>query len=443
MVLIFQRRNEKSFIFKIRLNFIINLWEKEDKKISMQKTIWFISKYASPPQYAKAPSRLFYLAKESINLEYNVLFITSDSNHFSNFPHTNKTYNDEYDEGVHIKWIKTKKYKKTASITRILSWFDFEWKLFSMNITNIIKPDVVIVSSLSIFSIIYGYYLKRKFKAFLVFEIRDIWPLTMTEEGGFSKWNPLVLLIGLIEKFGYKKADLIVGTMPRLDLHVRSVLGYERPFFCSPLGFDPNNYKSEIIEEKNPFQKFVPQNKVIVGYAGSMGITNALEPFIEAIKLASVHENIHFLLVGSGDLKEGFEEQLRGFENVTFLPRIAQNEVKLFLKVCDILYLSTQHSKVWDYGQSMNKVVEYMLASKPIIASYSGYPSMIDEANCGAFVNSNKPTELKNAILNFVDMDIEERLKKGANGREWIYNNRKYSLLAYEYMQAIMKFAKT
>ncbi len=36
----------------------------------------------------------------------------------------------------------------------------------------------------------------------------------MTEEGGFSKWHPLVLLIGFIEKFGYKKADLIVGLMP-------------------------------------------------------------------------------------------------------------------------------------------------------------------------------------------------------------------------------------
>ncbi len=34
----------------------------------------------------------------------------------------------------------------------------------------------------------------------------------------------------------------------------------------------------------------------------------------------------------------------------------------------------------------MNKVVEYMLAGKPIIASYTGYPSMINEAECGYFV---------------------------------------------------------
>ncbi|MEA2017506.1 MAG: glycosyltransferase family 4 protein, partial [Campylobacterota bacterium] len=341
--------------------------------------IWCISKYASPPNYSKMPARLFVLAKEFIKLGHNATLITSDSNHFSKFPDTNETYNFEMIEDVPLWWIKTKKYMKTASVARILSWFDFERKLFSLDTKKLDKPDIVIVSSLSIFTILYGYYLKKKFNSFLVFEIRDIWPLTMTEEGGFSKWHPLVLLIGFIEKFGYKKADLVVGTMPRLDLHVENILGYEKPFHCSPLGFDPVNYQEEIVNI-NSFDEVFPKNKVIIGYAGSMGITNALEPFMETIKLLKENSNIHFMLVGSGDLKTVFQEELKNCTNVTFLPRIGQNEVKYFLQKCDILYLSTKDSKVWDYGQSMNKVVEYMLASKPIIASYTGYPSMINEA---------------------------------------------------------------
>ena len=402
----------------------------------MLKNIWFISKYASPPQYAKAPSRLFYLAKEFVKLGNTVTLITSDSNHFSTFPNTNKICNDEQKDGVGIKWIKTKKYKRTASFSRILSWIDFEWKLFSMSLKNIKPPEVVIVSSLSIFSIIYGYYLKRRFNAFLVFEIRDIWPLTMTEEGGFSKWHPLVLLIGFIEKFGYKKADLVVGTMPRLDLHVKEILGFDKPFFCSPLGFDPANYLETTGKEKL-FNRYVPENKVIVGYAGSMGITNALQPFIDAIKLLKDNDKIYFLLVGSGDLKSKFENELIEYKNVKFLPRIAQDEVKHFLNICDILYLSTQHSKVWDYGQSMNKVVEYMLASKPIIASYAGSPSMINEANCGVFVNSEKPEALRDAVVDFVNMSEDERLIRGQNGKDWIYKHRQYHILATEYLNAI------
>ncbi|MFW2578984.1 glycosyltransferase family 4 protein [Aliarcobacter butzleri] len=402
-----------------------------------------ISKYASPPNYSKMPARLFILAKEFIKLRHNTTLITSDSNHFSSYPKTSEIYNFEKVENVPLYWLKTKKYIKTASIDRVLSWFDFERKLFKMDLNKIEKPDVVIVSSLSIFSIIYGYYLKKKFNAFLIFEIRDIWPLTMTEEGAFPKWHPLVLLIGFIEKLGYKKSDLVVGTMPRLDLHVKDILGYERPFHCSPLGFDPINYQEEIIKN-NPFDEVFPKNKVVVGYAGSMGITNALEPLIETIKLLENHENIHFMLVGSGDLKATFEDQLRNFSNVTFLPRIGQSEVKYFLQKCDILYLSTKDSKVWDYGQSMNKIVEYMVAGKPIIASYTGYPSMINEANCGYFEDTSNVDSLKNKILSIVNLTQKERKNLGLNGKKWIYENRQYSKLAKEYIDKIneLRFSK-
>jgi len=402
-----------------------------------------ISKYASPSNYSKMPARLFVLAKEFIKLGYKTTLVTSDSNHFSTYPYTKEIYNFEVVDDVPLCWVKTKKYVKTASIDRVLSWFDFERKLFKLDLNKIDKPDVVIVSSLSIFSIIYGYYLKKKFNSFLVFEIRDIWPLTMTEEGGFSKWHPLVLLIGFIEKFGYKKADLVVGTMPKLDLHVKNILGYEKPFHCSPLGFDPINYQEEIMDN-NPFDEVFPKNKVIVGYAGSMGITNALEPFIETIKLLKNNENIHFMLVGSGDLKASFEEQLKNCTNVTFLSRIRQSEVKHFLQKCDILYLSTKDSKVWKYGQSMNKVVEYMLASKPIIASYTGYPSMINEGNCGYFENTSNANDLKDKILSIVNLREEERKKLGENGKKWIYENRQYSQLAKEYIDKIneLRFPK-
>jgi glycosyltransferase involved in cell wall biosynthesis len=151
------------------------------------------------------------------------------------------------------------------------------------------------------------------------------------------------------------------------------------------------------------------------------------------------NKDIHFLLVGSGDLKEKFEKELNGYKNVTFLPRIGQDQVKYFLDICDILYLSTQHSKVWDYGQSMNKIVEYMLASKPIIASYNGYPSMINEADCGLFVNSIDPLLLKDSILHFVKMSNKERTNIGENGKKWIFSNRKYDLLAKTYFEIISK----
>jgi glycosyltransferase involved in cell wall biosynthesis len=399
--------------------------------------ICIVAKYAPPPKYSKISARLFYLAKEFIKLGHKTTLVTSDSNHLATFPSSQNTYNYEVIDDVPLWWIRTKKYTKTASINRVLSWLDFERKLFMFDTKILEPPDVVIVSSISIFTILYGWYLKKKYNATLVFEIRDIWPLTMVEEGGFSKWHPFVLLLGLIEKFGYKKADLVVGTMPKLDLHVKNILGYNKPFFCSPLGFNFEDYKAGFLNEKNPFDDIFPKNKVIVGYAGSMGITNALENFIEAIRMLKYNSNIHFMLVGSGDLRLGFKKRLVDCKNVTFLPRLEQNKVKYFLKKCDILYLSTKNSRVWEYGQSMNKIVEYMLASKPIIASYAGFQSMLNEANCGNFVRTLNPLDVKNAILNMTNMSLEDRRKLGENGRKWIYDNRQYSKLAKEYIDAI------
>ena len=261
--------------------------------------------------------------------------------------------------------------------------------------------------------------------------------MTLIEEGGFSKWHPLSLIIGYIEKFGYKNSDLIVGTMPNLKQHVLNMRITNKPVFCSPLGFEPNNYKGEDISLNNPFQNLIPENKIVIGYAGSMGISNGMQIFIEAIRIMNVYENIHFLLVGSGDLKEKYQKLLCENTNVSFLPRIEQNQVKYFLSTCDFLYLSTQASKVWDFGQSMNKVVEYMLAAKPIIATYSGYPSMINESDCGVFVNTKNPDELRDVFLAYAKLSKDQLSQIGENGRRWIFENRTYAKLAAKYFEKI------
>lgn len=399
--------------------------------------IWCVSKYVTPPNYGSSPSRLYYLADEFNKLGHNATLITSDSNQFANFPNTDKTYNFDKWNFTPIVWLKTYKYSKSASVDRVLSWLDFERKLFFLDTKKLSKPDVVIVSSLSIFSIIYGFYLKKRFNAFLVFEIRDIWPLTMTEEGNFSKYHPLVILIGLIEKFGYKKADLIVGTMPGLFKHVANILGFNKQVYCSPLGFDKDSYSDDLQVADNIFTNVFPSNKFVIGYAGSLGITNALEPFINTVKKLKNNQEIHFMVIGNGDLKPKFENELVDCKNITFLPRTEQKNIKYFLQNCDVLYLSTKKSKVWDYGQSMNKVVEYMLAGKPILASYSGFPSMINEAECGWLVNSADEVILTDTILEISKMSKQQLETIGKRGKDWIIKNRNYAKLASDYIEII------
>ena len=400
--------------------------------------ILFISKYATPPNYGTA-SRIFHLSEEMNSLGSDVSILTSDANHFGKFPKYKKIYNELSSEKYKVNIIRTIKYKRTTSLKRILSWIDFEMKVFYLLfLKRAYLPDILVVSSLSFFTILNGLLFKFFFKVPLVFEIRDIWPLTLTAEGGYKNKNPLIMLMSFIEKIGYKYSDLIIGTMPGLDKHLEKLNIKNKRFFCSPLGFYEN---SSFDQKKQDLQQIInlDDKKITIGYAGSMGITNALDNFIETIILMKDNPNVQFALVGSGDLRNTYYEKLNNLNNVAFGPKIPSNLVPHFLDNCDILYLSTHDSEVWDYGQSMNKLVDYMLAGKTIIASYSGMQSMINEANCGEFISTKDPNKLKEIFEKYISLGKLRLNEIGLRGKHWLLENRSYKNLACTYLNELQK----
>tara|TARA_A100001015_G_C14703837_1_gene599344 strand:+ start:250 stop:732 length:483 start_codon:yes stop_codon:yes gene_type:complete len=144
-------------------------------------------------------------------------------------------------------------------------------------------------------------------------------------------------------------------------------------------------------------------------------------------------DNVQFIIIGDGDLKEKYKRKLSSQDNIIFGPRIDNKDVPSLLSLCDILYLSTFPSKVWEYGQSLNKMVEYMLAGKPIIASYSGLESMLNEAKCGVFVRTDTPSDLVNAIDDYAKLSKTKLEEIGKRGREWVIRNRHYAKLSNQY----------
>lgn len=400
-----------------------------------QRTIWIISKYGSPKKYGVS-SKPYRTAKFFSENGVNTYLISSDSNHLAKYPESQSRYNWEKEHDLNHVWIKTVKYNKSASIKRILSWFSFEWYLFRLNKKKLQNPDIVIISSLSLLSVLFGLHLKRVYKCKLVLEIRDIYPLTLTEELGVSKYNPLVLLLKYIEKIGYKKSDLIVGTMPNLSAHIEDILGYRKKTFFSPLGINEN--WNTIVEPSKRVDELFPQRAcTIIGYAGSMGKTNSLDNFINAIVSLQADNSLYFVLVGQGDQKEEFEKRLKNCPNAIVGPRLEQKDIPYFLSKCDILYLSTKDSKVWNYGQSMNKIVDYMMAGKPVVASYSGHPSMLNEAGSGVFVKTNSIDDIIRNIREYANMDIETRREIGAKGKKWIVENYSNSVVCKKYFEEL------
>jgi glycosyltransferase involved in cell wall biosynthesis len=398
----------------------------------MTKCIWYISKYASPLKYGFA-TRHFYLAGEWNRLGANTVVIASDSNHLVQIPTPERRYHREIIDGVETWWIRTLKYRGTNSFRRILSWLDFEVKFWLMPKRELPRPDVVIVSSLSLLTVFNGFLLKRKFGCKLIFEVRDIWPLTIVEEGGFSPWNPFVIMLAWAEKFGYRHADIIVGTMPNLAEHVATVMGKIMNCRCVPSGYDPGLYAQSPSLPEGYATRHISPGKFIVGYAGSIGITNALESLINCAIAMKDDDHVHFLLLGDGDLLEPYKAQTSGLTNISFAPKVGKAQVQVVLAHCQILYFSVKDSKVWRYGLSLNKLIDYMMAAKPIVASYCGYPSMINEAQCGRFIPVNDVTALRQAIAEYAQMTPAQLQEIGQRGKDWLVTHRPYEKIAKEY----------
>lgn len=402
----------------------------------MKKTIWYVSKYFEAPTESSPGGRPFLIWKELAKSGFDAIVIASNSNHLMYTPEFQGRVLSEDLGGVKVFWLNTLKIRTAKSFRRVLSWLHFEINLFFLKKENIPAPDLIVVSSLSLLTVLNGFWLRRKYKCKLAFEVRDIWPLTLTAEGGYSKSNLFVRMLAAIEKLGYKHADHIIGTMPNLAEHVENVLGYKKDVYCLPMGVPDEmiDVSSDLVSE-DYFRKYFPDGKFFIVYAGTIGITNALDMFFECAQRMKDVEEIHFVLLGEGGLKEYYQEKYAGLGNITFAERVEKYQVQSVLCKADILYLSTFPSEIWRYGQSLNKMIDYMLAGKVVLASYSGYPSMLNEAESGFFVPAGDIAAALEKIKFLYEMTPAKRIEMGNRGRKWLLGNRRYEKISRDFQK--------
>jgi len=404
----------------------------------MNKKIWYVSKYANVRQFG-AETRQASFCKEFAKAGFDVRLILSNSSHlYSTLPKFNGVYKDFEDDGFNVTWVNTLKYKRATSPMRLLSWVWFEFfTVFMMLLKRYERPDIIICSSLSLLSVLSGSFFKFFFKSKFIFEVRDIWPQTLVDLNGLSPKHPLIWCLGKVEKLGYKYADAIVGTMPGLGSHVESVIGDSNKVHFIPQGVSLAFYENDQKPLDDGYiDAYIQQDKFIVTYAGTLGTAYSLDSVIEAAaELNESYPNIHFLFLGDGHEKALLVEKAATLKNVSFAPRVKKEQVLEVLTLSDLLIHSFKMEKVFEFGISPNKFVDYMFAKKPIICMFSGYPSMINEASCGEFVPSEDSLALSNAIVKYSLMSKEELEKIGENGFKFLTESRNFTVLSKKYME--------
>ncbi len=396
------------------------------------KVIWIINQFAGTPESGWG-ERHYYLGQYWKKKGYEVKIISGSFNHvFNKFPKTNGLYTIDELDGITFCWVQSPSYRP-LSLMRFWSMLIFALRIYKLPIEKLKKPDIIIVSSMPIFPILPAYYLKQKLKVRkLIFEVRDLWPLTPSYLGGYHYWNPMIVILRWFEKFAYRRSDNIVTLMPNPDSYINAISGNTKKLFHIPNGINQEVLKTETV--KPEVIDLIPKNKFIIGYAGTLGLANAMEYFIEAAKLLKNNYDIFFVIIGDGYLKDTLIEQAKGLDNIRFLEKVPRKQVQSVIQKFDIGFISSRNLSLYSYGGAANKFFDYMLASKPILASYVENNDPIKMSGCGVRVSPENPNAIKTGILRLFYMTQQQRDEMGAKGNAYLLQKHDISILASQFV---------
>lgn len=387
--------------------------------------------------------RPYYLAREWVKMGHNVTIIAASFSHLRQKNPDISAITEEVIDGIRYIWLPVNKYQGNG-VMRFKNMLAFIYQLYK-NLGKFIglKPDVVIASSTYPLDSYPAYKLAKNTGAKFVFELHDLWPLSPMELGGMSKWHPFIMLMQKAEDFWCTHADKVVSILPKTEEYLRT-RGLKDGKFCHiPNGIVLSDYDNVLplkADYAERLDKLHNSGKFLIGFAGAHGIANALNVLLCAAEKLK-NTNAYFVLVGQGQEKENLKalEQKMKLDNVLFLDSIPKKMVPAFLNKMDVLYIGLQNQKLFKFGISPNKLMDYMMASKPILHSVTAGNDLVQEANCGISVPAEDVDAVADAIKKFMVMSKAELSALGKNGKEYVIKHHDYKVLAEKFIALVEK----
>ena len=358
---------------------------------------------------------------------------------FNHFADMKGRFTHENHDGVEFLWVKIPNYNP-KNYTRFLAMFFFAgvlWRLIFK--TKLIgKPDYIIHSSMSVFPAPVVNWLSRRLKAKkFVFEVRDIWPLTAIKLMGYSPEHPFIRFMAWFEKYAYRHADEIVSLLNGSEKHINPISGNP-----SKYNLVPNGIHHSLLEASKNSPEVLPQlapDKITVGYTGTVGFANALEPLFDVVKNhPELGERFQFVILGDGYKKQEFVDLVGHLKYVHFVPKVLKEEVGAYVKRFDICFIAWHNSELYQYGVSANKYFDFMAAAKPVLAANNGIKDPVFMSKSGLCVN-NTETDIREGLKTFAAMSHDERELIGQRGFDYVRENSMYEKLGNDYLKVLTK----
>ncbi len=401
--------------------------------------ILYLNHYAGSPALGME-FRPYYLAREWVQLGHQVQMLAAD---FSHVRARQPQAGDETIDGIAYRWYATPLYlgnglgrvKNIGAFLRAV-WAD------TPRLVREFKPEVVIASSTYPMDIWVARRIARRAGAKLVFEVHDLWPLSPIELSGMSPNHPFALLCGAAEKAAYRDADVVVSMLPKVHEHMASRGLDLDKLHIVPNGITPDEWQGE----PPPLRGDVAQalasargaGRMVVGYAGSMGLPNALDTLLDAAAMMR-DAALQFVLIGGGHEHARLAQRVasEGLANVCFLPPIPKAQIPSFLAAVDIAYIGWQRMPIYRFGIAPNKLMDYMMAGCAVLHSVEAGNDPVAEAGAGLTVAPESAAAVADGLMRLAALPQAERRAMGERGRAFVLANHTYPVLAQGFLQAL------
>jgi glycosyltransferase involved in cell wall biosynthesis len=388
--------------------------------------------------------RPYYLAREWVRLGHRVTIVASSESHVrTQAPCLNGAAQLlETIDGIDYLWLATPPYRGNG-VARVRNMAAFVMRLRERGaeLAARLKPDAVIASSTYPLDIWPAHRIARLAGARLLFELHDLWPLSPMELGGYSRWHPFIMLLQAAENFACRRADAVVSILPKVREHLEAHGMAPAKLHLVPNGVDPAEWEHAAPALPSALEAALGtlrrEGKFVVGYAGTHGIANALETLVDAAARLRDHP-VAFVLVGGGPEKAALAQQAAslGLSNVHFFDPIPKAQVPALLAHFDLAYIGWRRQPLYRFGISPNKLIDYMMAARPILHAVEAGNDPVAEAGCGLTVAPEDPQAVADGVLALLSLDPEGRAALGQRGRRFALANHTYPVLGRRFLNA-------
>ena len=407
--------------------------------------IWVVCQYYKPEPGAPS-ARLAGLAEAWQSKGHKVTVLTAIPNHPTGvvpdaYRNRGKFFEEELD-GVTVKrhWLKIAPNEGMKN--RVMSHLTFALSLLvNLFRKNGERPDVVIASSPSFFSVASGWLLARRWRAKFVFEVRDPWPGIFVELGVLQQGFTLRALEWL-EMFLYRRADAVVTVTESLakDIISRGIPAEKVHVVTN--GLSDRNFARALqartdgsVDRLRTDLQLNPLSKIVL-YLGTHGISQGLGQVLDAAKTLMTRSDILFLFVGDGADKARLKRIAQGMPNVQFMPAQPGDSVWSYYALANVCLVPLRD--IAGFRKLIpSKLFETLGSGRPTLAAVAGEAAQLLRQNGVALVVPPEDSEkIAYGLLKMIDHP-EQAERIGQKAQEWVKANYLHSTLGARYLNIL------